>query len=63
MTEKTFNMYQAKNGSIMLSIGNIRFKLEKEIAEKLDLYDIEDFSAEDFNKFYNQKQNGDDKWT
>lgn len=55
MTKKTFNMYQARNGSIRLSFGNISFELEKEIAEKLDLYDLEDFSPEDFNKFYNQK--------
>ena len=51
--QKICNIYQARNGSIMLAIGNICFQLSKEVAEKLDLYDIEDFDKNDFNKFYN----------
>lgn len=58
MIKRTFNMYQSRNGAIMLSFGNISFQLDKDIAEKLDLYDLEDFSVEDFNKFYNNNKRG-----
>lgn len=51
---KNVSYYQAKNGGIYLSIGNISLHLEKDVAEKLGVYDIEDFSLESYKNHYKE---------
>ena len=41
---------QAKNGKIIFSLGNNVFTLSKEDAEKLPLYEIEEFDIDTFKK-------------
>ncbi len=43
---------QAKNGKIIIPIGNTFITLDKSDAEKFTLYDIEDFDVELYKKAY-----------
>ena len=50
-----FNIYQAKNGSIHMIMGNNHTRLAKEQIEELhiDLYEFEEFDHDGYLKYYN----------
>lgn len=50
----SFNVYQAKNGAIMLAMGDSMITLSfKQINQlNLCLYDLIDFNVDDYNLFY-----------
>ena len=49
-----FNVYQAKNGAIMLVMGDSLITLSFEQINQLNLclYDLIDFNVDDYNLFY-----------
>jgi hypothetical protein len=48
----TTNIYQARSGAIMINWGNGTIILKEEDAEKI-VYDLEDFSIDDYRNYYN----------
>ena len=55
-----FYIYQGRNGGIYMNLGNYSFVLTKKQAEKMhytiDFYEmIEDFSPEDYKKYYKKE--------
>ena len=52
-----FNLYQARSGAIILAMGNNFSPLTKEQVNDLsiDVYSLEDFSLDDFKKYYQTK--------
>lgn len=49
-----FNVYQSKNGAIILAMGNSMIMLSFEQINQLNLclYDLIDFNVDDYNLFY-----------
>lgn len=45
-------LYQARNGKIMIPIGNQVITLSKSDADRFDLYSLEDFDEELYKKAY-----------
>lgn len=48
------NFQQAKNGKIIIPFANHFFTLSRHDAEKITLYDIEDFNLDDYKKAYKE---------